>query len=131
MNNPQESLKPTRNWPFVLWILFVCLFFPVVALGWTIAIAEGVYGDMEPMFAVAGTLVSSVAAAIFTAVSLFVALAAYPKVVSRLLVVITVFEVISIPLCRLIVKHGQHQREEAANFRRQQHLPFTGSAPQQ
>lgn len=112
MNEPTGMFPSIRKWPLILWILAVCLFFPVVASGWAIAIAEGVYGDMEPVFILAGTLLLSVIVSLVVGVSLLVALASFHRMVFRILVAITIFEATSIPLCQAIVKLGQHQREQ-------------------
>ena len=114
LHESNASRKPSRTWPLYCWIGAVCLCFPVVALGWAVAVAEAVYGNMEPVFIVAGTAVLSVVAALFGGITLCILLTSSRKLTWRLLVVLTIFEAGSIPTCRLIVKHGQTQRESHA-----------------
>ena len=111
MNPSHAPTKPSRKWPIRLWIVVLSLLFPVVAMLWAGAIAEGMLGDMEPMFIVGGTFViASVVALVSGAV--LICISTFPPSRSLLVVLIglSIFELISIPMCWCIGAWGRHQR---------------------
>ena len=112
MNANDTPIKSPRRWPLRLWIVVPSLLFPAVAALWAGALAEALLGDMEPMFIVGGTFVIAAAVALVSGTALMaMSSVLHSRLLRVLLIGISIFEVVSIPLCQGIVAWGRHQRE--------------------
>jgi hypothetical protein len=95
-----------------LWIVVLSLLFPLVAALWAGALAEAILGDMEPMFIIGGTFVVAVVVALIghaAAIDMPSVLAS--RSLRIVLLCMSIFDLATIPLCRIIVSWGRFQRE--------------------
>jgi hypothetical protein len=111
MNANDTPIKSPRRWLVLIWIVVLGLFFPAVAALWAGALAEALIGDMEPMFIVNATFIIAAAVGLISGAALMTMTFVLPfRFLRVVLIVISIFELVSIPLCQGVVALGRHRR---------------------
>ncbi len=107
-----ELPSRSRIWSLRLWIIAVSFLFPICCSLYALAIAEGIFGDMEPVFAICGaflvgTLIALVCGSTLMATTMNRSLYSGLRPV---LIIVTCIEFATIPICYVIVAYGRHLR---------------------
>jgi hypothetical protein len=113
MNSNDTPIKSPRKWLVWLWIVGLSFCFPIVAGLWAGSLAEALLGDMEPMFIILGSLVIATPVALIGGAALMAMSYDIPSRSLRVVLIgVSIFELVSIPICQGIVAWGRHQRAQ-------------------